>query len=281
MGLEPSPGGQLTDAQLDNVLAAVADFTDLKSTYTLGHSRGVADLAAAAGQAVGLPAAEVTTLRRAGLVHDVGRVGVSAGVWGKPAALSRDEWEKVRLHPYYTERILSRPAALATLGQLASMHHERLNGGGYHRAAPGSILSPSARILAAADGYRARTESRPHRPALDPSEAAASLREEVRDGWLDAEAVDAVLQAAGQGGGRRQRARAGGLTDREVEVLALLARGQSIRDIGQTLTVSPKTADAHIQHIYTKLGVSTRAGATLWAVEHGVVDRARDREISR
>jgi HD-GYP domain-containing protein (c-di-GMP phosphodiesterase class II)/DNA-binding CsgD family transcriptional regulator len=275
LAVAPSPGDDLTEDQLDEVLAAVADFTDLKSTYMLGHSRGVSELAGAAATVAGRPPTEVTTVRRAGLVHDVGRVGISAAVWGKQGALSRDEWEKVRLHPYYTERVLTRPPALARLGQLASTHHERLDGGGYHRAVPGSLLSQPARILAAADGYRARIEDRPHRPALTAADAAASLREEVRDGRLDPDAVDAVLEAAGQGGGRRRKPRFGGLTEREAEVLALVAQGQSIREIAHALTISPKTADAHIQHIYTKLGVSTRAGATLVAVEFGLVDRAR------
>ena len=275
MAAEPEPGPPLDGARLDAVLEALADFADIKSTYTLGHSRGVADLAAAAGQVVSLPAADVTTLRRAGLVHDVGRVGVSAGVWGKDGSLSRDDWEKVRLHPYYTERVLTRPSELARLGQLASTHHERVDGAGYHRAVPGSVLSRSARILAAADGYRARIEERPHRPPFAPAEAAASLRADGRDGRLDSEAVDAVLEAAGHGAGRRRgRANVGGLTEREVEVLRLVAKGQSIKEIGASLTIAPKTADAHIQHIYAKLGVSTRAGATLIAVERGLVDRA-------
>ncbi|HEX2043897.1 MAG TPA: HD domain-containing phosphohydrolase [Acidimicrobiales bacterium] len=283
LAAEPSPRRALalSDEQLEDVLAAVADFTDLKSTYTLGHSRGVADLAAAAAPAAGLSSADATNLRRAGLVHDIGRVGISAAVWGKRGALSRDEWEKVRLHPYYTERVLTRPPALARLGELASTHHERLDGGGYHRALPASVLPRPARVLAAADGYRARIEERPHRPAMAPEAAAASLRDDVREGRLDADAVDAVLQASGQGGGRRRRTQVAGLTDREIEVLALVAAGQSIKEIARTLTISPKTADAHIQHIYTKLGVSTRAGATLFAVEHGLVDRARDRETSR
>ena len=279
---EPQPEGVLPPEQLDEVLAAVADFTDLKSTFTLGHSRGVAELAEAAATVAGHPPDDAVLLWRAGLVHDVGRVGVSAGVWGKEGKLTRDEWEKVRLHPYYTERVLTRPPALARLGQVASLHHERLDGAGYHRSATAAVLDRPARILAAADGYRGRVEARPHRPAMAPEAAAASLRDEVRTGCLDGDAVEAVLQAAGQGDGRRRRrANPGGLTDREVEVLACLALGSSTKEVAATLTIAPKTADAHIQHIYTKLGVTTRAGATLFAVEHGLVDRARDRVFPR
>ena len=274
---EPRPQRDLTDERLDDVLEAMADFTDLKSTFTYGHSRGVADLAAEAARAAGMTAADVTALRRAGLVHDVGRVGVSTSVWSKSGALTRDEWEKVRLHPYYTERVLTRPAAFARLGELASTHHERLDGGGYHRAVPGTVLSTGARILAAADGYRARIEARPHRAALTPEDAADSLRAEAKGGRLDGDAVEAVLRAAGHEAADRPRKRAvpGGLTERELDVLQLVALGESIKQIAATLTIAPKTADAHIQHIYTKLGVSTRAGATLFAVENNLVDRAR------
>ncbi|HET7488714.1 MAG TPA: HD domain-containing phosphohydrolase [Acidimicrobiales bacterium] len=281
LALEPPPRRALSDEQLDDVLLAVADFADLKSSFTVGHSRGVADLASAAAATAGLPDADGVRLRRAALVHDVGRVGVSAAVWGKPGALTRDEWEKVRLHPYYTERVLTRPAALGELGRLASLHHERVDGAGYHRAVAGTVLTLPARILAAADGYRARTETRPHRPAMSSDQAAASLRADVAEGRLDADAAEAVLAAAGHAGRRRRPSPPGGLTEREREVLALVARGHSIRQIAHTLGIAPKTADAHIQHIYTKLGVSTRAGATLWAVEHGVAGAGADRETSR
>src|SRR5439155_3197657 len=128
-------------------------------------------------------------VRRAGLVHDVGRVGVTAAVWGKTGPLSDREWEKVRLHPYYAERVLARPATFARLGALASLHHERLDGSGYHRGLSASALSPAARILAAADVFHAMLEPRPHRPARSSAEAAAELRREVRAGRLDGDAA--------------------------------------------------------------------------------------------
>src|SRR5260370_1297289 len=135
-----------------------------------------------------LPEADVVAIRRAGLLHDIGRVGVSAGIWGKSGPLSEREWERVRMHPYYTERVLARPPALARLGALASLHHERLDGSGYHRGVPASMLSPAARILAAADVYHAMIEPRPHPPARPPEAAAEELRREVRAGRLDGEA---------------------------------------------------------------------------------------------
>lgn len=272
LAIEPGPRRRLSEAQLDTAALAMADFADLKSSYTLGHSGGVAEHAAGAAQRCGLPRDDAAALRRAGLLHDIGRVGVSAAIWGKAGPLSEREWERVRLHPYYTERILARPSALARLGALASLHHERLDGSGYHRGAPASILSPAARILAAADVYQAMTEPRPHRPALAPDAAAAQLRREVRGGRLDGDAVEGVLAAAGHSTRSAQRTLVAGLSAREVEVLRLIARGHSTRQIAARLTIAPKTADNHIQHIYNKIGVSTRAGAALFAVENDLLN---------
>jgi HD-GYP domain-containing protein (c-di-GMP phosphodiesterase class II) len=271
LALEPGARTLLTEAQFDTACQALADFADIKSPYTLGHSHGVARLAAAAAERCGLPAADVAAVRRAGLLHDIGRVGVSAGIWTKPGPLSDREWEQVRLHSYYTERVLARPAVLAQLGTLASYHHERLDGSGYHRGAPAAIQSPAARILAAADVYHAMTEDRPHRPARTPEAAAEQLRREARAGRLDGAAVDGVLGAAGRRAGPARRVFAAGLSEREVEVLRLLARGNSIKQIAATLVLAPKTVDNHIQHIYNKIGVSTRAGATLFAMEQSLL----------
>jgi DNA-binding CsgD family transcriptional regulator len=194
-------------------------------------------------------------------------------VWDKPGPLTDAERERVRLHPYYTERMLSRPEALARLGAIAACHHERLDGSGYHRSLPGSALSPAARVLAAADAYHAMTEARPHREALATEEAAAELRREVRSGRIDADAAEDVLTAAGHARpDPRERARPAGLTARELEVLLLVARGASSRDVARQLVIADKTARNHIERIYTKLGVSTRAAASLYAMRHGLVD---------
>ena len=194
-------------------------------------------------------------------------------IWDKPGPLTDAERERVRLHAYYTERVLARPAALAALGAIAACHHERLDGSGYHRTLPGSALSPAARILAAADVYHAMTETRPHRAALPEAAAAAVLREEVRAGRIDADAAEDVLAAAGHArAGARDRARPGGLTARELEVLMLVARGASSRDVARRLVIADKTARNHVERIYTKLGVSTRAEASLFAMRHGLVD---------
>jgi HD-GYP domain-containing protein (c-di-GMP phosphodiesterase class II) len=269
--LEPGEQTVLSDEQFDNVCRAIADFTDLKSPYLFGHSSGVAELAAAAARQSHLPEDDIVTVWRAGMLHDVGRTGVSSGIWGKPGPLSDGEWERVRLHAYYTERVLARPGALARLGALAASHHERLDGTGYHRGAGAMLLAPAARILAAADAYHAMIEPRPHRPALAPEAAADELRGEARVGRLDSEAANAVLAAAGHQTRATRRALVAGLSGREVEVLRLLARGHTKKDIGGLLFISEKTVSHHTQHIYTKIGVSTRAGATLFALQHDLL----------
>jgi HD-GYP domain-containing protein (c-di-GMP phosphodiesterase class II) len=261
----------ISGTQIDTAAEVVADFTDLKSPFTIGHSRGVAELAAAAAQQRGLPNADVVAVRRAGLLHDLGRVGVSAAIWGKPGPLTEGEWERVRLHPYYTERILTRSGALAPLGALAAQHHERLDGSGYHRQIASSQLPAAARILAAADVYHALTEPRPHRPARAPHEAADEVSREIKAGRLDGEAANAVLSAAGHRTRRLRHEWPGGLSDREVEVLRLLARGLTNRQMASTLTIAEKTVSHHIQHIYDKIDVTTRAAATLFAMRHDLI----------
>jgi HD-GYP domain-containing protein (c-di-GMP phosphodiesterase class II) len=271
IAMEPGSPLSLSGDQFDAACRAIADFADIKSSYTLGHSSGVAALAADAARHCGLSEADIVMIRRAGLLHDVGRVGISAGIWGKLGPLSDRERERVRLHPYYTERVLARPSALAELGALASLHHERLDGSGYHRGLSANMLSPAARILAAADVYHAMTEPRPHRPAYTPEAAAEEVLREVRAGRLDGEAVNGVLAAAGHRIGSSRRESVAGLSQRELEVLRLIARGQTIKQMAGTLILSQKTIDNHIQHIYSKIGVSTRAGATLFAMEHDLI----------
>jgi HD-GYP domain-containing protein (c-di-GMP phosphodiesterase class II) len=267
---EPSLAGVVSGAELDDALAAVGEFAELKSPWLMGHARGVADLAAAAGKSDGLAQADVTGLRRAAFVHDIGRLGVSNTTWDKPAELTHSELERVRLHPYLTERMLSFSPGLAPIGALAGQHHERLDGSGYPRGLSGDALSSASRILAAADSYRARTEDRPHRPAMSAAVAAAELRAEVAAGRLDGAAADAVLRAAGHRV-RRRREWPAGLTGREVEIVQLLARGLTGKAIAEQLVISPKTASSHVEHIYTKTGASNRAQLSLFAMKHGLM----------
>jgi HD-GYP domain-containing protein (c-di-GMP phosphodiesterase class II) len=230
----------------------------------------VADLVTAAGSTMGLSAADVRTLRRAGLVHDFGRLGVSNSIWDKPGPLGAGEWERVRMSPYITERMLQQSAVLAPLAAIAVQHRERLDGSGYPRALSGAAISGPARILGAADAYQAMREPRPYREALTADDAAAELRAEVRAGRFDGDAAEAVLTAAGHRV-RRRRESVAGLTAREIQVLQLLARGLSTKQIAERLVMSPKTAGNHIEHIYTKIDASNRAMASLFAVQHGLL----------
>jgi HD-GYP domain-containing protein (c-di-GMP phosphodiesterase class II) len=261
---------ELTDDELDDLLAAVGAFADLKCPFMLGHSAAVADLAARAARRYGLSEAEARVLRRAAFVHDLGRMGVANDVWEKPGPLSDGDWERVRLYPYLTARILSRVPGLTDVAAVAGAHHERLDGSGYPRGLGAAALTPAQRLLAAADVYRALREPRPHRPPLPTPEAVEQLRREVRLSRLDAQAVRAVLEAAGQPVPRR-RAWPAGLTTREVEVLRLVARGNPNRSIAAALHISEKTVRNHVEHIYAKLGLGNRTGASLFALRHGLV----------
>jgi HD-GYP domain-containing protein (c-di-GMP phosphodiesterase class II) len=265
----PDRHHRLDDAGLDALLTALGDFVDLKCPFTLGHSRAVAQLAGDAAAAAGLDGATVALARRAGHVHDVGRIGVSNQVWSKPGPLTAGEFERVRLHPYLTVRILSQVRGLSQVAQLAGNHHECLDGSGYPRGLPASALALPDRILAAAVAYRSGCEPRPYRAALSPESAARRLRERVRAGTLDAVAVEAVVHAAGQSA-ERPAARPDGLTPREVDVLGLVARGASNKEIAKTLMISEKTARNHVERTYAKIGVSNRVGASMYALRHGL-----------
>lgn len=266
---EPQSASRLSEAELDAACLAIADFSDLKCPHTLGHSRTVAALAEAAARHCALPEAEVAAIRRAGLVHDLGQAAVPARVWLKPGAFTEAEREQVRLHPHWSERIFARSKGLSNLGAIAGQHHERTDGSGYPRCLRPPLLSLAGSILAAAEAYQNKIEPRPHRRALSANAAAEALRTDVRAGKLNAEAVAGVLAAAGHVSRRADNL--AGLTTREIEILGLLARGLAMKEIARALAISPKTVDNHAQRIYAKIGVSTRGGATLYAIEHGLL----------
>lgn len=268
LAAEPEPHRQVDDAALGAAAAAFGDLAGLKTPYTHGHAAGVASLAEAAGRRLGMAPGDLRALELAALLHDLGRVAISNAVWEQPRALRSAEWEQVRLHPYYSERIPARSSALRPLARWAGMHHERLDGTGYHRGCGSADLPAPVRVLAAADAFQAMTQPRPHRPARSAGEAAAALHQQVRDGAHDPDAVAAVLAAAGQGSAPvRRRTWPASLSDREVEVPVLVAAGHSNSQIARRLVISRRTAEHHVQHVYAKIGVSSRAAA-LFAMEH-------------
>ena len=271
LDVEPEPRRHITESRLDDVARAFADMTDLKSPYMLGHSTGVSRLAETAAIHLGLPVSEAVRIRRAGLLQDLGRVGVPNGIWDKAGPLTTTEWEQVRLHPYHSERILSRSIALAPLAQLAGMHHERLDGSGYYRQATAASIPAGARLLAVADAYQAMIQRRAHRsssPRKMPPQSykpapivGVSTISAYARSWRSSASPRSPLDVSGPPA----------LPTAKSKVLRLAAQGFSNRQIGDALSISPKTADHHIQHIYTKIGVSTRAGAAIFAMEHDLL----------
>ena len=268
---EPGLQARQTEAELDAAFEAMADFTDLRSVFRGGHSRAVAGLSVRAAELAGLPPDDVTTLRRAALVHDLGMNGLPATILDKPGPLTPSEAERMRMHAYYTDRMLARPPALGRIGAIAALANKRLDGSGYHRGLSGAAIPAAGRILAAADAFQAMREPRPYRRALSDEEAGNQLRAEVHAGRMAADAVDAVLEAAGQRRGKRRSGPAG-LTAREVEVLVLVARGASNKQVAGLLGIAPKTAGTHIERIYSKIGASTRSTATLFAMQQGLLE---------
>lgn len=274
LALEPLPYAVLDEEGCEEAYLAIADMIDMRMPFTFGHSRRVAALADAAGKHMGLPASDIRAVRWAAYTHDIGELAVPVSTWMRSGALTARETDAARLHPYHGER------ALASLGgegkfvaALVLRHHERLDGSGYHRYVHGNDLSPAARILAAAEAFQTATEARPHRAALSDAAAAAKLRAAVREGKLCPDAVEAVLACAGQPARRDVTERLAGLTPREIEVLRLIAAGHTAKEAARELEIAPKTADNHIQSLYSKIGVSTRAAAALYALERGLVQR--------
>ncbi len=273
LALEPLPHHLLSGPEFDEACMVIADFIDIRWPARLGHSRAVSALAAGAADKLGLPDQDVEDVRRAGLVHDLGECAIPVSTWDKAGPLSDRERDAIRMHPHHTERILARAssASVRRLAALSGQHHERIDGSGYHRGTRGPALPLMARVLAVAEAYQTRLESRPHRAAITADAAAGDLKRLVRDGALDGDAVAAVLAVAGHRVPPVRRDATAGLTPREIEVLRHIAAGHSAKAIARVLGMSVRTANNHTQHIYEKTGVTTRAAAALFAVERGLL----------
>lgn len=269
LAVEPQPHLLVPEPGVDRVLAAFGDAVDLKAPMFHGHSAAVGDLAGVVAGGLGLSEAEVSAARRAGLVCDLGRAGVPSGIWERAGQFTQDDWVQARLHPYWTEQVVASSDLLADVATIAGAHHERLDGSGYYRRTTSSGLPMTARVVAVAEAYTTWLEPRPHRDAMTGDQAAERLRSSVKAGLLDSDVTDVALGVAD--GGHEERPRQtlpGGLTARQVDVLRLLADGLSNRDIGRRLGISARTAEHHVQDIYTRLGVTGRAPAALFAMEH-------------
>jgi HD-GYP domain-containing protein (c-di-GMP phosphodiesterase class II) len=268
LAAEPGHPLYVVGDEIDSALQAVADFADFKSRYTRGHSRAVASLAASAARACGLNLSDQAAIKHAAYLHDIGKVGITAAIWSKTSALSETEMERVRMHPYLTERIFARSPHLSPLATLGALHHERTDGSGYPRGLEGATMPAAAKLLAAANTYCALLEPRPHRQACTPEDAVRFLKSEARAQRLDSACVNAVLAVEGHRFQEAQRIYPSELTAREVDVLRLIAQGLTNREVAKQLFISAKTVDNHIQNIYSKINVSTRAAATLFAMQN-------------
>ena len=269
LSIAPDSEIRLDATGVDAMLAAIGDFADLKCPFALGHSRNVAALAGTAAKYLGLAATDCDDVRRAGHLHDIGRLGVSNQVWSKAGELTSAEWERVRMHPYLTDRVLTRVPGLDGVAAIARTHHEHLDGSGYPLGLGSQALGRPARLLAAAVAYQSAVEPRPYREPLSEKDAARRLKSRGDTGALDPESIEAVLAAVGHVGARLRRDDA--LTRRESEILGLVARGLSNREIALRLVLSEKTVRNHVERTYAKIGATNRVGASMYALRHGLV----------
>jgi DNA-binding CsgD family transcriptional regulator len=267
LALEPGVVACADDCGIDDVARVLATFADLRCPIFLGHSTRVAALAERAAGQLGLSADDTRSLRRAGLLHDIGRLGVPNAIWMRPGRLDWGEMERVRLHAYYTERVLSPIRVLGPVADIAAAAHERLDGSGYPGSRVARSLLPAARILAAADMAVAMSEERPHRTALSPAAVAREIMAEVSAGGLDASAADVVLASLGMKMHAVPR-HANRVSERELEVCRLIAHGKMNKEIADVLGISLRTVQNHVAHIFDKLGLHSRSGVAVWLVEN-------------
>jgi HD-GYP domain-containing protein (c-di-GMP phosphodiesterase class II) len=276
MSLEPENRMQwISDEQLNKAVVALADFADMKSPYSLGHSRRVATTAGALARGLQLHNEDVVDVNRAALCHDLGLVAVPSFVLDRsPNKLTRAEWEQVRLHPYHGERILENVPSLRGAAALVGAHHERPDGRGYYRGLKDRQIPIGSQIIAVSDRFDELTHDGPERQALTAADAVRAMEQDAGHAFSSSvfEALENSLGLRSEILTPARRTWPAGLTDREVEILRFAARGQSRREIAQRLVVSESTVRTHLEHIYQKCGVSSRAAATLFAVEHDLLD---------
>jgi len=266
---EPGDPILMTD-KCREVLAEVgADMTDHKANHFRSHSRRVAALSAAAARVAGMGPEQIDTLRQAALVHDIGKCAISNRIWYKSAPLNVSEQLEMEGHSFQTEFILSHGAPFKPYAHIAACAHERADGSGYHRRVP--LSDVACNILAVANTYDELIRGSLNTAAVTESEAAKQLTQAAADKKFLPTAVTAVLKAAGHRDRELHIAYPFGMTRREVQVLARLAKSETTAELAEALSISPKTADHHIQNIYNKTGIRARPALALLALEHGIV----------
>lgn len=276
VAMEPVSELSVIDAaQFDEVALSFADFADIKSPHLAGHSRRVGELAARLAEDAGLDANSISTVRTAGLMHNLGMVAVPSFLLGHADSdVSPVEREQLCLHPHLGERIVARIQGLEPVAELVAAHHERHDGTGYPRGLAGGGIPVGARLIAVADAFDKMTHDSPGYSALDTRAALDRIASEVGHAYApDAcAALSRVLTEPGARVAPRVSAWPASLTNREVDVLRLVARGMSRKQMAGSLALSEATVRHHMEHIYAKIGVSTRVAAALSAIEHGLVE---------
>jgi HD-GYP domain-containing protein (c-di-GMP phosphodiesterase class II) len=274
LAMEPAAPTMANEEMLHEVALVLADYADMKTPASLGHSRSVARLSLDVARSMALPPKEVSDIELAALIHDLGLAAVPSLSLTKPQSrLSDSDWEYVRLHPYYAERILSRVPGFASVSDLVSSHHERMDGQGYYRGVSGPQLPVGARVLALADAFHELTEEKPERPRLEIEEALAALQPRIGS-QFDPDCFTALSDVLGTAPPRIQQRRPlpAGLSEREVGVLRFAARGLTRLQIAEKLFLSESTVRHHLESIYSKIGVNSRAAAVLFAVENDLLN---------
>ena len=254
-------------------LALLADVIDLKLPWLTGYSREVARLAELTAAQLGLAGPLKARVRRAGLLHGLGRVAIPNAVWNRPGQLSAADWESARLSPYWTSRAAKEIEHLELEVQIASHAYERLDGTGYFRAARQATTPLDHRILPVATAWVAMQARRPWRPALSRIEALALLRDQARIGRLDASAVEAAAVASLERSERRAGAAVASdaLSRRELDVLRRVSHGDSNKEAAAHLCISPATVRTHMESVFRKLACNSRSAATLRASMLGLL----------
>ncbi|MEP7366025.1 MAG: HD domain-containing phosphohydrolase [Acidobacteriota bacterium] len=192
VGLEPRQDWLSADDEtIDKICLAFADVIDAKSPFTYRHSTGVTGAAVAIARTLSLPESDIVVIRRAALLHDVGKLSVSNAILDKPGKLTDDEWGVVKQHPYYTYEVLNRIPGFDQLSEIAASHHEKLDGSGYFRHLPPERMSVPARILVVADIYDALAAKRPYRDAL-PFETVIGIMQKDAPKAIDANCFEAL-----------------------------------------------------------------------------------------
>jgi len=169
----------------ETVLFALARSIEAKDSYTEAHCARLADYSSSLGESLGLPLEEVQALRRAGFVHDIGKVAIPDSILRKPAHLEEDEWRIMREHPVIGERICAPLKSFRRVLPIIRHHHEKFDGSGYPDGLQGEEIPPTARILQVVDVYDALTTERPYKAGLSPAEALQIMKQEVLKGWWD------------------------------------------------------------------------------------------------